>query len=126
MKALKLLKTLVAAALISLLANLPAAAEVRVPKTGDVVECTGGPFMGGAVFVVECLPRWSGFVVADPVINGHSGLMFCSYDAVGHLCPEAANIYVKDHPEPLAIGVLSCTADWGRHEDVLRFDCTQE
>lgn len=126
MSTLILLKTLALAASLAALSGLPAAAQVRLPVTGEVVECPVAPYMNGAAYIVECTPRWSGFMLADPVVNGFTGLMFCSYDAKGHLCPEAANIDVKDHPTPLEHGFLTCTADWGAHEDVLKFTCTQE
>jgi hypothetical protein len=126
MNALNVSKSFVAATLLTLLPAFPVSAQVRLPATGDVVQCPVGPYMDGAAYIVECTPRWSGFMLPDPVVNGFTGLMFCSYDAKGHLCPEAANIDVRDHPAPLENGFLSCTADWGAHEDVLKFTCAQD
>jgi hypothetical protein len=125
MNTLSPLKILLAAVALTLSTNLPAAAQARIPATGESVECPVVSYREGAANVVQCTGRWQGMIIPDPVVNGHSGFMFCGPLTLEYVCETGAPIIVKDHPEPIANGLLTCVADWGAHEDTLLFTCTQ-
>ncbi len=118
----------IAAAAIVLMpfAGSPAAAQMRVPATGEVVECPVNSVFDGTAYVTTCTDRWGGMLVAVPRVNGFSGFMFCGPIAADYICYTGAPINVADHPEPLKDGFLTCTGVWDPVEEYPTFTCKQE
>jgi hypothetical protein len=118
--------TMLAAGALIFVASLPAAAQMRVPATGDVIECPVTSVFDGTAYVAQCGDRWAGMLVAVPRVNGYSGFMFCGPIAATYVCYNGGVINVADHPEPLIDGFLTCAAEWSIEEENPTFTCKQD